>query len=153
MGIALAACTIAAPALAEVNPDRCNDILKFGTFDTSSAVGSASYQRAFRHLVCTERFSSSNSSGGLGIVYEGIPVNFSLDSSNESYRRFCSDQSENVSHSSEWNNFVSTASQVIASSWIQCMELRARADTSQGLGQQLLTFTTRQFEDPALFEI
>mgnify|MGYP001461230274 CR=1 FL=1 len=33
------------------------------------------------------------------------------------------------------------------------MDLRAKTDTAQGLGQQLLTFTTRKFEDPALFEI
>lgn len=115
VSIALACST---PALADVD---CGQILKYGVFEVTSDQGKFASESAFRNFVCNEEASSSSHDADGNYMGWGYGE-FAYKDSKSDYYKYCSEETNNISFSSEWNTYKTKASETLANAWVTCIK-------------------------------
>jgi hypothetical protein len=109
--------------------DQCDAILRSGTWDFSSTSSSSYQTSSFLNWMCSQSFQSfaemKDTAVKIGIPVNGIPLEIggaNAESSwSEYYRATCEVHAGQFKNTSNFANYVRSASEVIANAWSSCV--------------------------------
>lgn len=108
--------------------DQCADILKHDIWEEVENTGSSSSDQSFMNLFCSKDFkdeASAKSFGGTATIPLDLPVTVGLNSDKKDWARYyseaCRREQGRFVHAEKFRQYSKKASEVIASSWKDCM--------------------------------
>lgn len=107
----------------------CEQLLAAGVFDTSINASNTSDQSKAKDWYCSQDFQTSKDAEKLGlgatVPVDGVPIPFSFDQGNDSFRSrqasYCASHSLNSAQSSKTSQFIKVASQTILDAFNRCL--------------------------------
>lgn len=121
-------CVLLVGVVRTARGDDCSALLKDGIFDTRSNLNIQDRARSYANWFCSLNFSEASQADSygaeLGFPFEGVPVKFGFNASNQSfsqwYSSFCQDVHEQFTAHSVVEEHVRTASKDVLDAFTKC---------------------------------